>query len=1373
MPSSHDLRCNNCGFLVARGHRFCSNCGIDLGSRAPSSADDQPTVQAGRTRSSDDQPTLPTGGADAAARPPVGAASAGADAEWPLCENHYDEVKKIGQGGMGAVWLVKDRRNGRLLCRKRPQDLTGLVMTRFLSEIRVLNDNLCKDIVECTDFGRDADGPFLVMPYYRRGSLYMRVKERGKLDEKALHELALAMGRALSHLHGKSVLHRDIKPANILLTDDDRPVLADFGLVRIDAGQSSTRGGLFGTAGYMAPELQDGVEASPVTDIYALGQTLRYAATGCAPGAGRDADIPSILQAFVLRCTSQDPRARFQSAQEFLQGLEATREATRETRFVAAATTCPHCNEQIGREAQHCTHCGKSVFAPCGACSHPMRHGARHCEKCGCSPETWQKAVEMQAQGEELVRQARFEELHRLTAQLARLTPGAIRLCEALRKRGSELEPKVNVLRRRAQAAERENGPRAAAPIWRQVVDLCAADAEALDKLQTVEVRERRHAFDLARVMAETSLGEGDLAQAAQRLDELRQQAADADEKAACDNFGRRLAAANRAALDERTQQLDQLIRQGDAVGAREALRILVQSGFDQAEIAAYEGRIRAIQRAVWRRDLRLTALFLVLVSGVFLFAIYAVEQRAFDAGGKDLREGRFAAASERLDGIWWPLDGRDEARAAARTLAAATGWSDASAVILHGARKAVGDAPGLKDLADDLEKRLRARLPIELQDHGLLLAGGTLRRRDGAAADEPFGPWRFALDGAIPQQTDAALDLVCRHTDGAVYRVTARIRRNDAAPRLQLAAAADADAGALLVGAARDVRVQLRDDDQRAGDPAPTFAVAVEPPNIAHAEKPVQDPAGDWTVRIVGDAVGAANVTVTATDFCGLRGEPLVLPLQVAMRPDQATAPAAIAVPEAPTLTEALPPATMRIAVTLVATAARADTLEVVDATSGRLRAPLASTGNGGFRGDVPLVIGMNRLRLVARNAGGERSSAEALQIVVDRTPPKVVGELPSLVEVDAELAVQFDEELGDASAGDLQGVRGQAVLLKPCDKPGPFRRTVRAVDRCGNTGEEVSVAGVAVRRTPWSDAAKLPGTLVATGDLDQVVVIGADRLSLVTAKGPTDSVDFGGIGRPIKHHGDVASQLALVHDGGFLSAWKRDGTIQPFAPPRRLLRRDENVHALAVFNPDVVLLVTEQDACLVDPRDGWRDRKGLGRLPVRPIDLEPSGSNWISLLADGRVASAISVRPSSWSVASATDVTPTDIQAITVVSGRNSPSVLAVAGDGTVYSGTFAKDLSKGLDWQRVAEATRSKATTISCSNWETGFAVGSADGSIRIYQKTGPPLTLRAGPTGSVAAPIRFLAGPAPSGKGLRRLLVGDGVGDNDRRLSNLEF
>lgn len=1319
----------------------------------PAADDDRTTPRSGPDTPQGDAPTLPSGRV---------VRDLG-DSGWPLRDDQYEDVKQIGQGGMGAVWLVRDRRNGRLACRKRPQDLTGSVMTRFVSEIRVLADNWCKDIVECLDFGRDDKGPFLVMPYYRRGSLYQRVRDRGPLDGKALTELAQAMGRALSHLHGKSILHRDIKPANILLTDDDQPVLADFGLVRVESGMTTMQhGGRFGTAAYMAPELLDGADASPVTDIYALGLTLRYAATGCSPGAGRDADIPPAMRSLILRCTSPLPMQRHQSAQDFLRAIDQLREL----RPGGDEIACPACSSPIDRGARHCAHCGEALFARCEACTQPMRRGARHCEKCGCSVATWQQALDLEKQGAELLAEGRFSDLHSLTTRIAALTPGAIRLAEGLRRRSAEIEPKVTQLRRRAQIGDRENGPRATATLWRQLLDHCAADVEALEMLRTLDERERRHVSNLLRVEAERCLQAGELAAAAVAIGELRAQAVSDDAEAMHGNLARRLAEAEDRARAERAAAIEQFVRRGDVTAARVALAAARAAGMDRATCAGFEARIRTIQRVVWNRDLKLTAAVLMLLGGLLVGIFVFRDRSAFADGREAFLAGRFAEAASRFRSITLPdADASRAADAADGIAATADTWDKATAATLHRASGRLGEDTSLTDVVSALAERRQTRLRREIEQLDAILAGDGLRGRDGSPWSEPVdGVWSIAIAGPAPIADADRVDIACQHVDGARFVVSARIRRKDLAPSLRWVSTAPGSATAntldLAIGETGSLPCMLDDAQARPTDAPPAVTCTSSTPAVALPKDPVRQPDGTWRLPVTGVAAGEAEITWQASDFCGNRSTPLRTTVRI--RPIETPRTGPTAPPAPPQLLGTLPATTRDPGLPLEAKAGDADVVHVLDATDGRQLTTLSRRGDV-FAGEVRLAEGVHRLQLRARNDRGESAAVDIGEVRSDRTPPVIVARPQSLVEVGEELVVTFDEELGDATTGDLVRRDGKRAVLEPCPQVGVSLRTVRAADRAGNVSDLPPCEFTAVRRTSLVAADKQPGQRLRVPGSPRFVAVGADKLIYVVDAVTQTTVAFGDLGPPRAITVDSDGRIVLAHASGSLSWWRCDPNstkLTALGVPRPALRAGEQATALASLADERTLLMTRERAALCNLRDGYQESAGL-RPPSRPPQqVVFDGAGFVALLDDGSIEHT-GQRPTTWSATAAMGSAPSGIVHLATPAQRTGSLVLAATKAGAIWRGVRAKDPTKGHEWSLVDEAADgggAAITALSCNRYDDGFAVGAADGSVRASSQSGARPRLIVAARGG---PVTFLAGPFRTGD-IRRVLVGTADG-----------
>ena len=206
----------------------------------------------------------------------------------------YRIVKKLGQGGMGAVYLAHDTQLDRPVALKVPHiaaEDSPATLQRFQREARAAaaldHPNLCR----VYDVGTQNDVPFLTMAYVE-GRTLAEVIKRDKLlpqTEAAgiVHKLALAMHEA----HAKGIIHRDLKPSNVMINPRGEPVVMDFGLAR-QSNRINTRvtrpGALMGTPSYMPPEQVRGdVDAmGPGCDIYSLGVILYQLLTGHVPFEG-------------------------------------------------------------------------------------------------------------------------------------------------------------------------------------------------------------------------------------------------------------------------------------------------------------------------------------------------------------------------------------------------------------------------------------------------------------------------------------------------------------------------------------------------------------------------------------------------------------------------------------------------------------------------------------------------------------------------------------------------------------------------------------------------------------------------------------------------------------------------------------------------------------------------------------------------------------------------------------------------------------------------------------------------------------------------------------------------------------------------------
>ena len=193
----------------------------------------------------------------------------------------YDFEAFIGSGAYGEVWVALDRNTGRRVAIKFYTHRAGLdwrLLSREVEKLVLLSAD--RYIVQVLDVGWDETPPYYAMEFIENGSLDEYLKQHGTLPVDEAVEMFHGVATGLLHAHNKGVLHCDVKPANVLLDQDHRPRLADFGQSRLSNEQSPALGTLF----YMAPEQAD-LSAMPDArwDVYALGVLLYLMLTGEAP----------------------------------------------------------------------------------------------------------------------------------------------------------------------------------------------------------------------------------------------------------------------------------------------------------------------------------------------------------------------------------------------------------------------------------------------------------------------------------------------------------------------------------------------------------------------------------------------------------------------------------------------------------------------------------------------------------------------------------------------------------------------------------------------------------------------------------------------------------------------------------------------------------------------------------------------------------------------------------------------------------------------------------------------------------------------------------------------------------------------------------
>jgi predicted Ser/Thr protein kinase len=210
----------------------------------------------------------------------------------------YEFLKKLGRGGMGTVYLVRQKSLDRLVAVKiLPAALSRdrEFLNRFYREARMAGKLDHVNIVRGFDVSEHGGHHYFVMEYVPGQPLNSLVrKNRPMAEERALH-IAVQVARALDYAHGKGVVHRDIKPGNILVAAGDVAKVCDMGLakhVQTDDTQLTVTGMTMGSPHYISPEqARGGADADIRSDIYSLGATLYHIVTGQTPFSGTSAAV--------------------------------------------------------------------------------------------------------------------------------------------------------------------------------------------------------------------------------------------------------------------------------------------------------------------------------------------------------------------------------------------------------------------------------------------------------------------------------------------------------------------------------------------------------------------------------------------------------------------------------------------------------------------------------------------------------------------------------------------------------------------------------------------------------------------------------------------------------------------------------------------------------------------------------------------------------------------------------------------------------------------------------------------------------------------------------------------------------------------------
>jgi eukaryotic-like serine/threonine-protein kinase len=292
-----------------------------------------------------------------------------------VIDERYQLSEKIGTGGMADVWLAEDTELDRNVAIKILHDRFAQdkeFVERFQREAQSAAGLQHPNVVGIFDRGLFRDTYFIAMEYVDGPSLKDLVK--GGMGTKDAIDFTRQILNAARFAHRKGIVHRDLKPQNVLIDDEGRARVADFGIAR--GGENSditATGSVMGTAQYLSPEQAQGKETTPRSDIYSIGVILYEALTGRVPFEADSAvavalkqvsetprrpsainpNVPPALDAVVMRALAKDPDARFKDADAFLKALEAAERAPEHPRpedTAAFAAVSPEGDADLGEE---------------------------------------------------------------------------------------------------------------------------------------------------------------------------------------------------------------------------------------------------------------------------------------------------------------------------------------------------------------------------------------------------------------------------------------------------------------------------------------------------------------------------------------------------------------------------------------------------------------------------------------------------------------------------------------------------------------------------------------------------------------------------------------------------------------------------------------------------------------------------------------------------------------------------------------------------------------------------------------------------------------------------------------------------------------
>jgi beta-lactam-binding protein with PASTA domain len=270
-----------------------------------------------------------------------------------IIDGRYRVVRRLGAGGMADVYEAEDQQLGRrvalkLLYRHLAEDVS--FVERFRREASSAAGLQHPSIVGIFDRGEWDGTYYIAMELIRGRTLKDVIRERGPAPPEAAVDIVLQILRAARYAHQRGIVHRDIKPHNVMIDEEGRVKVTDFGIARAGASDMTETGSVMGTAQYLSPEQAQGKPVDARSDLYSIGIVLYEMLTGVVPFDAespvsvalkqvseaplppreRNPEVPPALDAVVMRSLEKDPARRYPNADAFIEALMGARVAPHE-----------------------------------------------------------------------------------------------------------------------------------------------------------------------------------------------------------------------------------------------------------------------------------------------------------------------------------------------------------------------------------------------------------------------------------------------------------------------------------------------------------------------------------------------------------------------------------------------------------------------------------------------------------------------------------------------------------------------------------------------------------------------------------------------------------------------------------------------------------------------------------------------------------------------------------------------------------------------------------------------------------------------------------------------------------------------------------